>query len=165
MDNLRGRGAEKVRAISGVLDATNVASFNQAPAPQPTGGVINTVSVGPAPASPTEQNAAPSDHATSGGTAKAPPGIRAAPNYRVNPEPPYPLSARRRRQEGVVLLAVTVSPLGHATDLKLKQSSGFPALDDAALRAVQSWKFEPARLGARAFESEIEVAVRFKLSR
>jgi protein TonB len=97
-------------------------------------------------------------------TQQAPLGIRAQPDYRKNPEPPYPLAARRRRQEGVVLLSVKVSTQGRALRVQIKQSSGVPVLDDAAIQAVRDWEFEPARVGARPYESEIEVPVRFKFA-
>lgn len=89
----------------------------------------------------------------------------ARPNYLRNQEPEYPLAARRRGQQGVVLLEVTVSPAGRATAATVKQSSGFELLDRAALRAVAEYEFEPARLGATAVESRIEVPIRFKLNR
>ena len=96
-------------------------------------------------------------------TRPASPGVRALPLYRKNPEPPYPAAARRRRQEGLVLLQVTVAAAGRATRVEVKQSSSFPLLDEAAVRAVREWEFAPARLDAQAVESEIEVPVRFKL--
>jgi protein TonB len=96
-------------------------------------------------------------------TQQAPLGVRAQPDYRKNPEPPYPLAARRRRQEGVVLLSVKVSTQGRALRVELKQSSGVAVLDDAAIQAVRSWEFAPARVGSTPYESEIEVPVRFKL--
>ena len=89
---------------------------------------------------------------------------RAMPNYLDNPEPAYPATARRRHQEGLVLVSVTVSPRGRPTRVVVKTSSGFPLLDAAALAAVQNWKFTPARMGNLAIESEVEVPVRFKLA-
>jgi protein TonB len=80
-----------------------------------------------------------------------------------NPEPPYPPTARRRHQEGLVLLRVKVNPHGRALSVEIKNSSGFPLLDEAAQTAVRDWEFQPARLGLLAVESEIEVPVRFKL--
>jgi protein TonB len=97
-------------------------------------------------------------------TQKAQVGVKARPNYLKNPEPPYPLTARRRREQGLVLLAVRVNPQGRAVKVELKQSSGYPSLDEAALTAVGQWEFEPARIGSITVESEIEVPVRFKLS-
>ena len=96
-------------------------------------------------------------------TAHAQPGERAQPNYAKNPEPLYPLAARRRRQQGLVLLTVKVTSLGRAAAVTLKQSSGFTLLDEAALSAVRDWEFEPARIGPLAVQSEIEVPVRFQL--
>ncbi len=88
---------------------------------------------------------------------------RAAPLYRRNPEPPYPALARRRRQEGTVLLLVTVTAQGRASTVRVHTTSGFPGLDQAAANAVRTWEFEPARDGEVAIESEIEVPVRFQL--
>ena len=93
------------------------------------------------------------------------PGILARPVYRKNPEPAYPAAARRRRQEGVTLLGVEVSAAGRAGRVVVKKSSGYRILDEAAVRAVVDWEFEPARIGAVAVESEIEVPVRFVLTR
>ena len=91
------------------------------------------------------------------------PGTLALPLYRKNPEPAYPAAARRRRQEGVTLLAVRVTATGLAARVEVKQSSGFKLLDDAASLAVLSWEFDPARIGTVAMESEIEVPIRFRL--
>jgi protein TonB len=98
-------------------------------------------------------------------TAAGSPTAKAKPDYPKNPEPEYPLQARRRGQEGLVLLNITVSGSGHATEISLKQTSGYELLDQAALKAVQRWQFEPARIGAVGVESKIEVPVRFKLTR
>lgn len=87
----------------------------------------------------------------------------AEPNYQKSRQPSYPLAARLRREQGLVLLAVTVSKEGHVAKLTLEHSSGFPVLDAAALRAVREWEFAPARFGSFAMESEVEVPIRFKL--
>lgn len=98
-------------------------------------------------------------------TTQAQAGVCARPNYLRNPEPPYPTMARRRRQEGTVLLAVQVSAEGRATHVQLKRTSGYPALDTAATEAVRDWEFEPARFGAKPIASAIEVPIRFQLNR
>jgi len=97
-------------------------------------------------------------------TQKAEVGVKAEPNYLKNPEPPYPSSARHRHQEGLVLISVRVTAQGRAEKVELKQSSGYPLLDEAALNAVRDWEFIPARVDTIAFASEIEVPVRFKLT-
>lgn len=92
------------------------------------------------------------------------PTALAQPDYLKNPEPIYPLAARRRHQEGLVVVNVRVNRTGRALSVSLKQSSGYPLLDDAALTQVREWEFAPARIGTQAVESEIEVPVRFKLT-
>ena len=98
-------------------------------------------------------------------TAQARPDVEAKPNYLKNPEPDYPELARRRHQEGLVLLAVKVTAQGRAGRVEIKKSSGFSLLDDAAAQAVRNWEFEPARIGSLALESDIVVPVRFELRR
>jgi protein TonB len=91
--------------------------------------------------------------------------VTARPRYRSNPEPEYPLSARRNRQEGVVLLTVGVAVDGRPADIALKQSSGHPSLDEAAIDAVRGWTFDPARAGGVAVPSHVVVPVRFSMTR
>ena len=68
--------------------------------------------------SPTSSAATPSEvvpQAGSVASAVAPlvrEAVSARPRYKVNPEPPYPVVARRRQQEGVVLLSVRVDAAG-----------------------------------------------------
>ncbi len=96
-------------------------------------------------------------------TQTLPPGINTKPDYLKNPAPPYPSSARRHHQEGLVVLTAKVTAEGHAAEVIIKQSSGFPVLDEAALKAVRDWNFVPARIGPISVESQIEVPVLFKL--
>jgi protein TonB len=97
-------------------------------------------------------------------TKAALPAIKAEPDCLRNPEPIYPLLARRRHQQGLALLTAKITARGCAAEVALKTSSGFPLLDGAALQAVRDWQFEPARIGSLAVESEIEVPVRFELT-
>jgi protein TonB len=99
------------------------------------------------------------------GTQQAQPGVEAKPNYLKNPEPDYPEVARRRHQEGLVLLAVKVTAEGRAERVEINKSSGFALLDNAAVAAVRAWEFQPARIGSLALESQIEVPVRFELKK
>ncbi len=85
------------------------------------------------------------------------------PGYLTNPKPPYPKEARKHRQEGLVILSVSLAANGCPLQITLARSSGYSLLDDAALRAVKEWKFVPARLGSSAIPSEVEVPIHFKL--
>lgn len=89
--------------------------------------------------------------------------VRGIPSYRKRFEPVYPALARKRRQEGVVLLRVQLDAAGYVESAVIAQSSGFTLLDDAARAAVRNWEFEAARLNNRPVSSEVEVPVRFEL--
>lgn len=62
----------------------------------------------------------------------------------ISAEPPrYPRESRRKKEEGTVILAVTVGLEGRVADIAVSQSSGFRRLDEAALDAVRRWRWEP----------------------
>jgi len=52
---------------------------------------------------------------------------------------------------------------GDATKVELKESSGFSRLDHAALDAVQSWKFAPAKRGEQPVATWVVVPIKFSL--
>jgi len=80
-----------------------------------------------------------------------------------NVAPRYPYLARRRGQEGRVVLRVQVTADGEAAAVQLRQSSGYRLLDKAAVEAVKTWRFVPARRGGLAVAGSVEVPVSFKL--
>lgn len=88
----------------------------------------------------------------------------AKPNYLRNPPPKYPAESRKLREEGLVLLKVSVTAEGRAADVQLQRSSGFARLDEAALKAVRRWEFNPARAGVTPVACAVEVPVRFGLN-
>ena len=61
------------------------------------------------------------------------------------------------------MLRLEVLESGAVGKIELVQSSGHSVLDEAAIRAVQRWRFEPARSGSAAVACSIEVPIRFKL--
>lgn len=83
--------------------------------------------------------------------------------YLSNPAPVYPRRSRMLEEEGVVKLKVHVSAEGNALGVQLFKSSGFFRLDDAALAAVQNWRFVPAKRGDQSIEGWVIVPVSFKL--
>lgn len=83
--------------------------------------------------------------------------------YLRNPAPAYPVSARRGGDQGTVMLKVLVSAEGAPVRVELEQTSGSPALDNAALDAVKGWRFVPARRGAQNVEGWVRVPVVFRL--
>lgn len=92
--------------------------------------------------------------------------VSARPRYRSNPKPEYPLNNRRRHEEGLVVLSVLVQPDGLPGKVSLDRSSGYDALDRAALEVVRRrWTFEPARTATGvAVEDTVPVYIRFSLS-
>jgi len=64
-----------------------------------------------------------------------------------NPKPVYPAASRRAGEQGRVLLSVYILPDGSVGEIKLKQSSGHPRLDQSALDAVRRWRYVPAKRG------------------
>lgn len=89
--------------------------------------------------------------------------VSASPAYHRNPAPVYPRAARERRIEGMVRLLVDVDERGGATTVKIKDSSGSLMLDQAAVAAVEKWRFRPAKLLGRNVSSQVEIPIRFKL--
>jgi protein TonB len=75
----------------------------------------------------------------------------------------YPNSARRRSEQGLVKLNLTVDAFGAVTEISVSVSSGFPDLDAAAVSALRSALFIPAQRDGKPAESSVELAVDFKL--
>ena len=99
-------------------------------------------------------------------TALKPGVLRSAyPRYQVNGPPHYPRLARKRGQEGTVILQVLVNSQGRVDELEIELSSGFALLDRAAATAVRKWVFEPGQLGEEKVQMRVRVPVTFRLDR
>ncbi len=61
-----------------------------------------------------------------------------------NKPPAYPLEAELHGEHGTVEVVIHVLATGVAASAELRQSSGYRALDQAALLAVRKWHFRPA---------------------
>jgi len=81
-----------------------------------------------------------------------------------NPPPVYPRIARRLGQEGVVLLEIQILANGSVGDIKLKKTSGFARLDEAAIAAAKSWHYLPATQDGKAITFWYEHSVKFVLN-
>jgi TonB family protein len=77
----------------------------------------------------------------------------------------YPPSARRLGLQGTVTISVEVLTDGSAGTIGIIASSGSPQLDDAGMKAVRQWRFEPATdADGKAIVSKAAVKVAFKLT-
>ena len=85
------------------------------------------------------------------------------PVYQRTPQPAYPAAARRRGEEGDVLLKVEVLADGRVGRAEVEGSSGFALLDEAALRTVRNWRFRPALKGRDVVACWVNIPVRFRL--
>lgn len=81
----------------------------------------------------------------------------------TNPPPAYPEASRRAGEQGIVGVLITVAPDGTVSAVQVTQSSGFPALDEAARRAVQRWRFRPGQRAGVPVTASIRTAVHFRL--
>lgn len=71
--------------------------------------------------------------------------LEVAPVEVSTPPPAYPRLARRRGLEGFVVIEYAIGVDGACTDVAVGESSGIDLFDEAALEAVRSWRFQPAR--------------------
>ncbi len=98
-----------------------------------------------------------------GGSGKAQAGQMILPRYLNASRPAYPILARMRGYEGMVLLAVEVLTDGRAGEVRIKKSSGYALLDQSALNAVRAWRFEPARKRNMPLAMTVDIPIRFSL--
>ncbi len=122
----------------------------------------------PARQQPQKQSAAPSVQAAALNPSLSE-GAQTQPRYNgqglSNPPPSYPFSARRRGQEGEVILRVLVNELGAAVRVDLRRSSGYRNLDNAAAEAVAEWRFIPASSNSgEPMPAEVDVPIVFRLT-
>ncbi len=80
-----------------------------------------------------------------------------------NKPPRYPKAARKLGYEGIVTLLVFVDAAGQAQDVAVQASSGYAMLDEAAVKAIRQWRFEPARRFGMAVEGSVLVPIVFDL--
>jgi TonB family protein len=78
--------------------------------------------------------------------------------------PKYPSSALFAGKEGWVMLSFVISPNGEVTEPMIEDSSGVEAFEQAALRAVESWKYRPAAQDGESVEQAMtKTRIQFQL--
>lgn len=86
---------------------------------------------------------------------------RARPNGRLVPH--YPTSSRRRGESGTVTVRVFIDASGRPGQARVERSSGYPALDRAAVDTVARATFQPARVDGAAVAMEERFLLEFRL--
>jgi TonB family protein len=84
------------------------------------------------------------------------------PKTTYSPDPEYSEEGRRDKYMSVVQIAGTVDPQGSFRDLCVAQAGG-AGLDEKAMEAVKTWKFEPAAQRGEPVAVRVNVEVSFRL--
>jgi protein TonB len=84
--------------------------------------------------------------------------INSHPVYR--PKPRYPRGARRKGQEGWVLVRYGVARSGQVTNPRVIASSPKGVFDKAALQAVRRWRYKPQQSSRSSIKSRIRFVLR-----
>ncbi|MDR6513116.1 protein TonB [Novosphingobium capsulatum] len=133
------------------------------PAPTIATAPVAAPVVVPAPA----PAAAPAPVAAPAPAAPAAPAIAKGRDLSANlvdaSPPRYPIDSRRAREQGTVVLNVTVGLDGRVADIGLSRSSGFDRLDRAALAAVRHWRWTPTRQNGQTVMVQGLVSIPFVL--
>jgi len=84
------------------------------------------------------------------------------PRAIYSPEPEFSEEARKAKYQGVCTLGVVVDAQGRPTNIRVLNSLGM-GLDEKAIAAVKTWRFEPAMKDWHPVRFEIAVEVDFHL--
>jgi TonB family protein len=81
----------------------------------------------------------------------------------INSGPDYPVRSRMFKEEGTVGLNIWLSEYGTVSDALIEHSSGYPRLDDAAVRFMKDrWHYKPANKDL-PMPKNVQAEVTFKL--
>lgn len=98
---------------------------------------------------------------TGGGVFRVGGGV-SAPKAIFAPDPEYSEEARKVKQMGVVVLYLVVGPDGRPRDVRVVRALGL-GLDEKAIEAVKTWRFEPALKDGKPVAVSVNVEVNFHL--
>jgi protein TonB len=110
-----------------------------------------------------KEKAAPKDTAAKAAPRQARVEESKRPELKRRIKPVYPESSLRKKEKGVVELDIEVDVRGVAVSLSVAVSSGFPALDAAALKAAAKAEFKPATSQGRPVASHVRLPIVFSL--
>ena len=88
-------------------------------------------------------------------------GRLSPPRAKFSPDPDYPEEVRRTRLEGTVVLQIVVGVDGIPRHILVTKPLGH-GLDEEAVRAVQRWRFDPAKLRHKPVPVKVNVQVHFR---
>ncbi|MGC3965260.1 MAG: energy transducer TonB [Rhodocyclaceae bacterium] len=95
-------------------------------------------------------------------TTKAPMAPQPA-HLLLTPKPAYPATAMQGGQQGRVVVKAWLTADGEVQRTAVDRSSGWPALDVAALKGVADWRIQPGRTAEGKMVDTILLPVDFRL--
>ena len=84
------------------------------------------------------------------------------PRAIYDPDPDYSDAARKAKYQGSVVLWLVVGADGLPHNIRVQRSLGM-GLDEKAVAAVSTWRFQPATLNGQPVAVEVNVEVSFRL--
>ena len=85
-----------------------------------------------------------------------------APRPLFTPDPEYSEEARKAKYQGVVVLWLVIGPDGRPREIRVSRPLGM-GLDEKAIEAVRTWRFEPAKKDGQPVAVQMNVEVSFRL--
>jgi protein TonB len=79
-------------------------------------------------------------------------------------QPAYPIKAQNKKMEGWVDLEFTVSETGKVQDVTVRATSVPGVFEDAAVKAVNQWRYRPNLRDAKPVPVRTQIRLRFTLS-
>jgi TonB family protein len=76
---------------------------------------------------------------------------------------PYPHLAREAGQEGTAVVELLVNDKGEVSQARIKRSTGYPLLDNAALEDARNWRLLPGTEAGKPICMWSQIAVSFRL--
>ena len=98
--------------------------------------------------------------------AKGPATTPIKPIRETHTLPPYPKESKALKEEGRVLVEVTIGTDGAVSRARVFKPSGHPRLDDAAAQYIKDhWRWQPATRAGKPVAVDTRVSVVFKLAK
>ena len=98
---------------------------------------------------------------TGGGAYRVGGGV-SGPKLIYQPDPEYSEEARKAKYQGTCVLWVVVGADGKPRDIRVARTLGL-GLDEKAIEAVKTWRFEPGKKDDKPVATMINVEVTFRL--